>query len=259
MMMNTMMALLILMAHFHLILDLIDLIMAKNENNPHSHTTTLLDRSMKCFEYDVKEGQVIEVKYSVIDRDKKETTINFWFFNSEGISIFHQLNQSSGSIRSTDAVGYNDICFENMSPDIKYVGLEVVMKGEVMKYATDEDDDDEDDDDNGISQLCLGRHMISKQAGLGATFHILVHERSDIRVINCSNVRCNQMWSRLYNWFTETFANIYKTCEDGQDLEVIYRKFVDLLKEFEGSIYSKDIIKEGYLHNNFCQIYQNAP
>ena len=100
--------------------------------NPNFHITTVKDRSTKCFGYDVKAGQVIEVKYSVINGDKKETTINFWFFNSEGISIFHQLNQSSGSIQRADAVGYNDICFENMSPDIKYVGLEVVMKGEII-------------------------------------------------------------------------------------------------------------------------------
>jgi len=41
----------------------------------------------------------------------------------------------------------------------------------------------------------------------------------------------------------ETFANIFKTCKDDQDLEVIYGKFVDMLKEFEGSKYSKDILR----------------
>jgi len=231
--------LLMLMGRF--ILFLISRSLAENKNDPNSHTTRVLGRSEKCFEYDVMEGQVIEVSYRVIKREQNtENTINFFFYGPRNVKNFILLDRKSGGVRSIVAGEYN-ICFENMSPDIKYVAFEVVMKEEILKSANDNNTNA--DNNRSISQECLYRHMISRQEGLGDLYHMFVHERSQIGVKNCYNIRCNQISLRFYDWFMETFANIIENCEDDQDLEVIYGKFVDLLKEFGGLIDSKDIIK----------------
>merc|ERR1712179_169890 len=114
---------------------------------------TVPGRHRDCFNYDVMEGQVTEVNYWVINREQNtETTINFFWYSysvSKKFDNVEELNRKPGGIRSTVAGNYK-FCFENISPEIKDVAFEVVMKGELVEY----DDDDNADSDRVIIQVC---------------------------------------------------------------------------------------------------------
>merc|ERR1719233_984566 len=105
----------------------------KIENDPFSHTTTVVGRSVKCFQYAVMKGHVLDVKYRVKNMEQnteETTTINFSLFDYQKFINRKRTNRKSGNIQGTSAGDYK-ICFENIIQDTKYVEFEVTMEREV--------------------------------------------------------------------------------------------------------------------------------
>ena len=187
--------------------------LARNKKNPHSHITDVLGGTRKCFHYIMMQGQVMEMKYRVTNFGTNAGTINFFFQGSEEFINLKQLNRKFGGVRSSVAGDYN-ICFGNTIPNtVEYVDFEVIIEGEV---------DYVDDNDSDINQACPGQHMISWNDRLSESFPTIIHERSMIKALDCQATRCiDGLEVRLYNWFMKELA-----CEDDQDLEVIYEKYI---------------------------------
>merc|ERR1712179_742032 len=201
--------------------------LAKSDKVPTVHTTRVDGGTLKCFHYVVMEGQVMEMTYLVRNREQNtETTIDFLFTGSKEFIDLKQVNRKFGGVQTKVAGRYN-VCFRNVISDLQ----NYVPGGEVERY--------DDDEDEGVSQECAGQHFISRQDGFSTdSIPILIHERSDIAVIDCGIHFCNQISVKRYNWFQETFA-----CEeDDQDLEVIYEKYVDLYRSLESLMDAEDII-----------------